>query len=72
MLHGGCHTLLSHNCPSLIDTLPGARQMWVERYILDSERNLRYADAGQMLNGQMQEEALVQEDTETDVAIEDD
>jgi hypothetical protein len=37
MLHGGCHPLLSHNCDPQIDTLPQARQMWAERYILVSE-----------------------------------
>ncbi len=39
MLHDGCHPLLSHNCDPLIDTMPWARQMWAERYILVSEGN---------------------------------
>ena len=56
MLRGGRHPLLSHNCTSLIDTLARARQMWAERYILVSEGN-----AG----------AMLEEDVETDVAIED-
>jgi hypothetical protein len=41
---GGCHPLLSHNCDLQVDTLPRARQMGAERYILVSEANAE-ADA---------------------------
>jgi hypothetical protein len=46
--------------------------MWSERYILVSEGNVRDADTGQMLDKAGTGRGRVQEDTETDVAIEDD